>query len=391
MSDLSPNIAAAIKEVFKNSINLVCQYHFLENVGNALFKKTHQELTVQLRKLKIRVGLRTLRNSLVQRSKKEFHMTGKEFEEFLANSDTQHQFNNDTLRKHLTYFIFQWLKDYSSELKGEYFPFDQPSLVFYRRCVVVYELLNKLLKNNSSLKKREKQTLCSIVRVLEPVKTNKKLTIIAENLEKEVNCFNELRTILRFSRPDSKPIIRQRPPTSTLKDAKLIKCRLNKFIEKLEKKIITDNNLIVVISSKKILKYLNKYFDKLVGHVIELPGKKQILLDRTNNIPETRFGKIKGGWRRKLGLKKLTRYLQSARHEELLIVNLENKDYINAVFGGSLDNMADYFAKYSEEALKIRKKRKNNDTNKKMPIIKKTLRKPGRIEEVVEALSELLS
>ena len=371
MSDLSSNIAAAIKEVFKGSINLVCQYHFLENVGKALFQKTHQELTVLLRELKIRAGLRTLRNGLVQRSKNESHMTGKEFEAFLANPDKQSQFDNDALRKHLIYFIFQWLKDYGSELKGEYFPFDQPSLVFYKRCAVVYDLLNELLKNNSSFKKREQQTLRSIIRVLEPAKKNKQLTIIAENLEKQVNCFNELRKILRFSRPDNKPILRQRPPNSTVKDARLIKGRLNKFIKKLEKIIITDNDLIIVSSSKTIVKYLNKYFDKLVGHVIELPGNKLIiLLDRTNNIPETRFGKIKGGWRRKLGLKKLTRYLQSARHEELLVANLKNQDYINAVYGGSIDNMADYFAKYSEEALEIRKKRKDNDINKNMPIIK---------------------
>ncbi len=223
------------------------------------------------------------------------------------------------------------------------------------------------------------------------MKTNKKLIIIAENFGKKINCFNELRKILRFNRPDNKPIIRQRPPSSTLKDAHLIKGRLDKFIGKLKKRIIADNNLIVVSSSKKILKYLTKYFDKLVGHVIELPANKRILLlDRTNNISEARFGKVKGGWRRKLGLKKLTRYLQSARHEELLMTNLKNKYYVSAVFNGSLDNMADYFAKYSEEALEIRKNRKYNDTNKNMPIIKKTLRKPGSIEKAVEALGGLL-
>jgi hypothetical protein len=99
----------------------------------------------------------------------------------------------------LTYFIFRWLDDYCCELKGEYFPFDQPSLVFYNRCVKVYDLLTELLAA-ASLTGREKQTLSSIVRVLEPVRKDENLVDIAQDLEKQVNIFEELRDILRFKR-----------------------------------------------------------------------------------------------------------------------------------------------------------------------------------------------
>ena len=172
MRDLSNNIALARDEVFGDVPDLICQYHFLENVGKALFKKTHQELTCLLRKLKIRQGLKSLRNGFVRRSKSVPPIPEKEFNELLKNPDKQLQFDNVVLLKCLTHFIFRWLDDYSSELKGEYFPFDQPSLVFYRRCVEVYDLLYELLAAPSSLKKRERQTLASIVRVLEPVKSD---------------------------------------------------------------------------------------------------------------------------------------------------------------------------------------------------------------------------
>ena len=73
---------------------------------------------------------------------------------------------------------------------------------------------------------------------------------------------------------------------------------------------ITDNDPVIVRSSEIIIDYLDKYSDKLVGHLIALPGSNQIiLLDRTNNIPEHRFAKTKTGWRRKLGTKKLTRHV----------------------------------------------------------------------------------
>jgi len=150
------------------------------------------------------------------------------------------------LRKHLTYFILRWLDDYSSELKGEYFPFDQSNRIFYNRCVKVYDLLNELLRACDSIKgKREKQTLTSIVRVLEPVKNNETLVNIARRFEKEVNIFEELRGILRFNRPDSRPILRQRPPRSSIKDAGQTKERLNKFYQKLQKRILANDPVIV--------------------------------------------------------------------------------------------------------------------------------------------------
>ena len=94
----------------------------------------------------------------------------------------QLQLDNVMLRKHLTYFIFRWLDDYCCELKGEYFPFDQPSLVFYRRCVKLYDLLNELFIAPASFKSRERQTLASVLRVLESVKNDETLRNIAQRL-----------------------------------------------------------------------------------------------------------------------------------------------------------------------------------------------------------------
>ncbi len=390
MRDLSQNISLARDEGFDDVTDLICQYHFLENVGKALFKKTHQELTTLLRKLKIRPGLKSLRNSLVRRSKKIPPIQEKEFNKLLKHYDKQLQFDQGMLRKYLIYFIFRWLDDYCSELKGEYFPFDQPSLVFYRRCVHIYDLLNKLLAAPSSLKVRERQSLASIVRVLDPVKNDENLVNTSQHLEREVAIFEELRDILRFNRADGKPILRQRPPCSTINEASQIEEKLNEFRQKLQTRK-TDNDPVTVKSSEIIIEYLDKYSDKLIGHLITLPGRNHvILLDRTNNIAEHRFSKTKTGWRRKLGTKKLTRHLQAARHEEFLVANLDRQDYVNAVYGGSIDNMAHYFSKYCDDSLEIRKLRNTMKQKKTMPISKKTLRQPGMLLGVFQTLENIL-
>jgi hypothetical protein len=389
MRDLSQNIDIARGEVFGDVLDLICQYHFLENVGKMLFKETHQQLTSLLRKLKIRPGLKSLRNGLVRRSKNVPPIEEKQFHEILNNPDKALQFDHAMLLKYLTYFIFRWLDDYCFELKGEYFPFDQPSLVFYGRCVKVHDLLNELLAA-ASFKGRDKHTLASILRVLEPVRNDQNLVKKAKDLEKQVAIFKELRDILRFNRVDGKPILRQRPPHSSIKDARQIEQRLSEFRQQLQTRS-TSKDAVIVKSSEIIIDYLDKYSDKLVGHLITVPATKQvILLDRTNNIQEHRFGKTKTGWRRKLGIKKLTRHVQAARHEEFLVANLDCQSYINAVYDGSLDNMADYFAKYCDESLQIRKLRNTKEEKNTMPISKKTLRQPGMLLGAVQALGGLL-
>jgi hypothetical protein len=294
-----------------------------------------------------------------------------------------------------TLIILRWLDDYSSELKGEYFPFDQPALVYYRRGVRIYDLLTKLLDNSKQLKKSQKQTLLTIARNLEPFKKDKTILEVANCLEKQVDLFTQLRDILRFNRADKKPILRQSPPaSSTIEEMKDIEERLKQFRQNLQGNVKTNSKETdkdIKSASKKMLDYLDKYMDELVGHLLTIPGKnKVILLNRTNNLSEQHFSKTKKGWRRKLGVKKMTRHIQAARHEELLLANLDQADYIKIVYDGSPDNMPSLFATYCNEARQIRKLRNNSQERRSLPIVKKLLRKPDVLSKVMEALETVL-
>lgn len=399
MRDLSTNYQPAIKEVFDQVVDLICQYHFLENVGKAILKKTHQQLTNSIRKLKVKTQFKSIRKKLIQTANDKPSIPSKQLEQFLKNPnidthiDIMLDLDKTILQKHLTYFILRWLDDYSSELKGEYFPFDQPALVYYRRCVQIYDLLTQLLDNSRQLNTKQKQTLLTIVRSLEPFKKDKTLSEVANRLEKQVNLFNQLRDILRFNRADKKPILRQRPPaSSTIEEVKDTEERLKQFRQDLQVKTNSKGmDHDIKSASKKIINYLDKYMDELVGHLVTIPGKnKVILLDRTNNLSEQHFSKTKNGWRRKLGVKKMTRHLQAARHEELLLANLDQADYIKIVYDGSLDNMSSLFATYCQEARQVRKLRENRQESRSLPIEKKLLRKSGVLPKAVEALRTVL-
>ncbi len=397
MRDLSTNYQPAIKDVFDQVVDLICQYHFLENVGKALLKKTHQQLTNIIRNLKVKTQFKSIRKKLVQTTIDKPSISSKQLEQFIKNPHININIilnlDKTILQKHLTYIILRWLDDYSSELKGEYFPFDQPALVYYRRCVQIYDLLTQLLDNSKQLKKSQKQTLLTIARNLEPFKNDKTLLEVANRLEKQVNIFTQLRDILRFNRADKKPILRQHPPTSsTIEEVKDTEECLKKFRQDLRVKTNskkTDKD--IKSASKKVIDYLDKYMDELVGHLLTIPGKnKVILLNRTNNLSEQHFSKTKKGWRRKLGVKKMTRHLQAARHEELLLANLDQTDYIKLVYDGSLDNMPSLFATYCNEARQIRKLRDNSQERRSLPIEKKLLRKSDVLPKVMEALGTVL-
>ena len=85
----------------------------------------------------------------------------------------------------------------------------------------------------------------------------------------------------------------------------------------------------------------------------------------------------------------MARHVQAARHEEFLVANLDCKDYINAVYGGCLDNMADYFSKYDDDSLRVRKLRNAKEEKKTMPINKKILRQPDMLLGVFQVLGSL--
>jgi len=134
MRDLSKNIQAAKNEVIPDVPDLICHYHFLENVGTKLCEKPHVKLTKALRRLKIRPALKWLRKDLVRWSKRrESSLSPERIERLLSHPDEATELDAVTLRRLVAYVLLRWLDDYGADLHGEYFPFDPPSLAFYRR------------------------------------------------------------------------------------------------------------------------------------------------------------------------------------------------------------------------------------------------------------------
>lgn len=382
MRDLSTNIRLAKEAVIPDVPDLICHYHFLENVGQKLCEKPHAKLTKQLRGLKTRAALATLRKEMVRWSRRgNSSLSPQQIEELLSHPEPAKDLDLIPLRRLVAYVLLRWLGDFGSDLRGEYFPFDLPSLAFYRRGCQLNQWLKTVLATKDF--PREKfSTLVTMSRHLSALEDDAAVVAAAERLEQAAALFDELREALRLtSSPEH--LLRGRGPKERPTEIQGIPKRLKRWQAKLQRRMSREKDSDRHRDQQIVLDYLKTYQDQLVGHAIELKGHSEpLVVSRTNNVLEHHFGRTKRALRRKVGTKKLTRYIQAMRPEVLLLSNLEDAAYMAIVYGGSPANLASVFAEHWSLAQAIRRERQAPKTGHPMPTTKKQLRRANLLENL---------
>ena len=388
--DLSSNIAKAKREAIPDARDLICHYHFLENVGNKLCEKPHAKLTTALRRLKICPALKSIRNDLVRWSRKGERLSTQQIEHLLSHPDEIMDLDTVALRRFLAYLALRWLDDYKADLQGEYFPFDLPQLAFYRRGLQLGEMLSELVAL-PEFPERELSTLNTIAGHLRSLRDDVEVVAAAARLEKAAAMFEELRQVLRLSSHPGQGLLRGRAPPEGPKVAEKMQKRLDDWRDRLRKRHDRERDEQKRADQSTVLQYLEKYEKQLVGHVIELEGdRKPLVVRRTNNPVEHRFGSTKQGIRRKVGVKKLTRQIQAMRPEAFLVWNLANREYLNLVLDGSLTNLPSAIAKHWDVAQAIRNERMQRTTEHPMPTTKQQLRRPQLLDNVKQIIAKIV-
>jgi hypothetical protein len=385
--DLSAQIEAAHKRVMPDIPDLICHYHFLKSVGIKLCEKHYKKLTACLRRLKIRPALCSMRRNLVRYSKQKAPLTAAQIEKLLTAPEQAIHLDPGQERRALAYSLLCWLEDYGSDLQGEYFPFDLPSLALYRRYRMAYEWLVQTVTAMDS-HNQVFPTLETIMGHLATALQDEELVTTAERLEKATCLFNELRDALRLSSDRRRPLLRQRFVANEAALAQQRDEHLQKWIDRINRQLPSENDTSRVTDSEIVLGYLQKYYPKLVGHVIVLNDFPQpFVVHRTNNLSEHLFGRTKQRLRRKIGTKNLARYVQAMRPEEFLVDNLRDPDYLQIICGGSLENLAAAFAQNWQAGQAIRLQRRKMTMDHPIPIRKKNLREDRFLSKLHAAVA----
>lgn len=382
--DLSAQIAGATAEAVPGVTNLICQYHFLENVGENLCEKPHAMLTKDLRRVRIRQAFKALRCDILRGSKTR--MCASQVEALLTKPSDLANLDPVSVRRFLGYILLRWLDDYGSDLKGEYFPFDLPSLAFYRRARELSQLLETVF-SSVNLPSRDTAILGTMARHLANLRDDTELVQNAQRLEDAAALFGELRSVLRLTSRPRERLLRGQVPCGAESRETTEQCRKNLEIwrECVRERIRRESDIQRRANLETVLKYLEKYDGQLSGHVIWREAYPPFVVARTNNTAEHLFSVTKRGLRRRVGAKKLTRIVDATRPESLLVHNLTDPIYVRLVVGGSLDDLAPAIGGHWPLALEIRRQRASESTTHAIPTTKKQLRRETLLETLAKA------
>src|SRR3970282_2536994 len=184
---------------------------------------------------------------------------------------------------------------------------------------------------------------------------NQEIKLVHEKMDCGRNLFTRLRGILRRG-SESVPL------SSVLEtESDEIVCKMEQELEafknELYKTLLNDKSQ--VREKKIVINHLEKYKDKLFLTNFRIDPNdpsKDIIMERTNNIEEQSFRKIKRNQRRIHGNRNVGHDLKFYGSYLPIVWNLTDDEYVKTVYG-SMENIPVVFSQVPYEMFKLEQKR----------------------------------
>lgn len=306
VSDMSPAIGKAVKEIFKNVPHKLCHFHFLKALGKSLLEEKHKPQIIYMKSMK--KMLTDNRKKLLMELRKNENVKELEDGRFFIS-------------------LIDYVNDYQKDLTGEGFPFDLPALAFYNRCETAFDIMGKIFRE---MKKKISMEFCSIMMLVRNCLQEYFSYSNINQLKNLNDIFLELRDILHPSDKTEKI-----PLNWGMLDAGIqvenIAEKLENIRTRAERKMKMKLSPYLIKAWKTVFNRLRKYSGKL-DPIIEFNGGK-FTLPRTNNLSETGFRDCKRKARRTTGVKNLSNYMDNLPAQYFYTFNLDDSEYVKAVFG----------------------------------------------------------
>jgi hypothetical protein len=328
--DMGVAILKAVAEAFPNTPDFICHFHFLKDIGKDLLEHDYSTIRRHLKTHRIRTQLRAIAKAIKQAIEDapdaqqclDHYLQSKQLEE------------PDTPLRPLVaaYLIITWVVEAKSESNGFGFPFDRPHLDFYLRLQEAFPKLKAL--------KQKMGADVALLPLMQIRKTlaDRALSSTVSRMLDAVRVFEQLRGVMRIAQPDSREGLNDEGEA----DMATIKARLTQFRHSEEIK----NLASMTISYRKMIRQIDKYWDKLFADPIQVStktGSAFIQPQRTNNILEQFFRYLKRNGRKRSGNHSLSKTLKTMLAQTPLVKNMENPQYMEILLNGKAD-LAERFA-----------------------------------------------
>lgn len=352
VEDLSVPIHNAVLEQWPGLPVFYCHQHFLSAVGKDLLGDHYNRLRGVLRNSKIRPEVR----GFLKNVRKELGDRGDEARRICQHFEDLGFLKSKERSLKATAVgggIAEWILSAPAEGTGRGFPFDLQHLSFYLRARHGLDVLDeRVLPSLTGHTPRGEKLLFRLRGILHTFFKSTAMARKARELQDANALFRRLREALRLAAEDSGQGMNEELCYRNPEEVEKAEKTLRKLREELRRELQSGSPPPERSRSVGIVvKYLDKYWDGLFGHCLALHDdkKRHIMVQRTNNMAEGFFRRVKRFGRRVTGKKKLNREVDALPGHALLVFNLKTPEYVKIVCGGSLDRLPEALAKLSQE------------------------------------------
>ncbi len=374
--DMGKGISNALKEVFPDSPDFICHYHFLADLGKDLFGAENDKIRTRLRKHGIQGKLRKRVREYKRRIDKNPSLVHS-LVHGMNEKDPSGCTSLESIPVVVSYTLVLWALEGKKTAEGYGFPFDRTYLAFYKRLKILHATIRQLRERHRGSRK-DAGPYIAISRDLIDTLEDALLRKTTEKMEEKTAVFDKLREAMRITMPNGKAGLNDRGeqlPIHTIERA------VRRFCEEVE----ADESLCRGEDYGKMMNQIKKYWRKLFSDplVIDTPqGKIVVQPQRTNNLLERLFREIKRSYRKKSGSKALVRVLKAILSDTPLVKNLENPEYLEIILDGKV-SLQERFSEIDTQ-LVLKELSKQPAASEKVPAkIKKMIKLPELPETLV--------
>lgn len=379
--DMGTGICKAVLQVFPDSRDFVCHFHFLRDIGKDLLNPAYTQLRNALRSHAATKHL----SALARQARQQIHMKNIDFAP-LISAIKDEQAIGDMQQTPLisTYLLVLWCLQGKKSGNGFGFPFDRPLLEFAQRLMTLSDCLPELqshFSRTAGKDRTENKIFSKFISKIQDIIQDSSFIQAIEDLQWRCLLFDDLRKKMRITEPGRGNGLND---DGTHEAMSSIRKGVKQFRTQLDK----DRKLAGDMLCRKVAKQIDKYNDKLFADPVEVntpSGSVTVYPQRTNNMLEQFFRGLRRGYRRKTGNNSMRKTLQAMLADTPLIKNLDNPDYLEILLNGN-DSLEELFAELDSNTC-IKVLESNPDVDKILPELKILINiqnLPDRIIQIVE-------
>ena len=342
--DMGTGILKAVAAVFPDSLDFICHFHFLRDVGKDLIEPCYSKLRSCLRTHAATTKL----NALVRQVRQQLEPHSIDAQQLARMIESGEPAADMTLLPIVsTYSLALWCLQGKQSGDGYGFPFDRPLLEFARRLLLLIEHLPDLVQRLPAKDRIGNRIFYKLVRQVIDVVQDPVFEPAVEELRWRCRLFDDLRDKMRIALPGSGKGLNDEGTDQAMGS---IKQGVGQFRQRLN----TNNKFADDPLCRKVAKQIDQYGDKLFADPVELntpTGPATIYPQRTNNILEQLFRRQRREYRRRTGNNSMRKRLQTMLADTPLVKNLSSPAYMDILLDGK-SSLEELFAEIEMNGVK---------------------------------------